>query len=163
MRPAAALGLVPLAFLIFGCGDDGDAAPVTETPAVADAEDESAVPAGDDAGAADGGSGVVATDEGDYSFAPTTCVVYEGEVEVGGPGTAPDGTPVFVTMSAGEGYANLRIDIGVDDEFSSSDDILISGDLDLDLSGSIISGSASLRDGSGGPDSVDVTFEVDCD
>jgi hypothetical protein len=162
MRPAA-LGLVPLAFLLFGCGDDGDAAPATVPAAVTDAGDESpAAPAEDGADLAGGGTGLVVTDEGDYSFAATTCVQYEDEIEVGGPGTAPDGTPVFVTMSAGEGYANLRIDLGVDDEFTSSDDILISGDLEHDASGSVITGSASLRDGSGGPDSVDATFEIDC-
>jgi hypothetical protein len=163
-----ALGLVPFTFLLLSCGDDdGSSASVTtQAEAVVDPADEatdetSGADSGTDVGSS-GRTGLVATADGNYAFAPSTCVIFGDEVEVGGPGTAPDGGPVFISMDAGEGYANLRIDLGTDDEFTSGSEFMISGDLTFALSGSTVSGSAALRNGAGGPDSTEVTFEVDC-
>jgi len=108
----------------------------------------------------------VTTDAGVYRFEPATCTIYEGELEIAGPGTAPDGTPVHVDLSAGDGYANLRIDIGTNDPFVSSDEILTTveliDDLDYQVSGSTITGTASLADGTGTATRVQATVDVDC-
>jgi hypothetical protein len=124
-------------------GDDGDPPPPEDTPAGADR------------------SGRLDTDAGVYEFDATTCVIYEDEFEINGPGTAPDGTPVYVDFSAGDGYGYLRIDVGVSEQFESSDDIINGDDFEYTLSGSSLSGTASLSDGNMQP-LGEATVEVDC-
>lgn len=90
-------------------------------------------------------SGKVDTSNGRYTFTPTTCVMYQdGEVldiEVGGPGSAPDGEKIFVEFSS---TANeLSIGLGVDTAFASSDRTMKAGEfvskrMRLDVEGKTI-------------------------
>jgi hypothetical protein len=149
--------------LVLGCGDDdggGAALPAADT--------EEATPdegAGDDqsGAAAESGtrSGRVETDAGTYDFEPTTCAMEDDGAEMNGPGSDPDGGPVYVDIGVGEGFANLRIDVGTDQQFESSDDIINGDDFEYTLSGSSLSGTASLSDGNMQP-LGEATVEVDC-
>lgn len=74
-------------------------------------------------------TGVVETEGGAYSFSPTSCGVHVedgfNDIEISGPGTAPDGEPVFIEFSS---TANeLDIALGVNTPFASADRILRAG------------------------------------
>lgn len=68
-------------------------------------------------------SGVVETAAGRYTFAPTTCAIHrEGDVmdiEIGGPGKAPDGEKIYVEFSSTAD--TLSVELGVDTPFASSE------------------------------------------
>lgn len=110
----AAVGLLAL----YGCNA------ATEPPAAKTA------PAASRAVATSSYSGIVDTAKGRYTFTPTTCVMYQDgdvlDIEVGGPGTAPDGEKIFVGFSS---TANeLSIGLGVDTAFASSDRTMKAGE-----------------------------------
>jgi hypothetical protein len=114
-----------------------------------------------------GGDGTVTTDAGTYVFQPQACVITPDEIEIHGPGAAPDGTPVYIDLGVGDGYATLSIDIGTDSQFVSGDGLLttisLTDDLDVTVSGSTVTGTAALtevRDGGGGE--VSAAIAVDC-
>ncbi len=74
-------------------------------------------------------SGVLDTSTGTYQFTPSSCGVhYEDgvlDIEIGGPGTAPDGEIFYFELSS---IANqIIIELGVDGPFKTSDRQLRSG------------------------------------
>lgn len=99
--------------------------------AAGDGEEAAASKAAPVAGAtaAKAGSGVIETEAGRYVFTPTTCAMgsQDGvpDIEVQGPGTAPDGEKVFVEFSSTADA--LTIKLGVDRAFSSPDRSLKAG------------------------------------
>ncbi len=75
------------------------------------------------------GTGTLETSVGLYTFTPTTCVIYQStdgdDIEVQGPGTAPDGEAFFFELSS---TANaLTIGLGVEGPFASPERRLKAG------------------------------------
>ncbi len=152
---------VPL--LLIGCGgDDGATGPPGSAPDEAEPASSAAVdpPDGGEASSAGGRQGQVTTDEGVYSFEASTCLVDDVEGEINGPGMGPDGEPVYVDLGFGEGYAALRIDLGTDDQFASSDEI-VNIELDVEVAGSTVTGTGDASDEMGAPLGT-ASVEVDC-
>jgi hypothetical protein len=137
--------------------DSGTGSPDTDSE---NSETDDAPVASDD--------GTVTTDAGTYVFQPEVCVITPDEIEIHGPGAAPDGTPVYIDLGVGDGYATLSIDIGTDSQFVSGDGLLttisLTDDLDVTVSGSTVIGTAALtevrRDEAGGE--VSAAIDVDC-
>lgn len=74
-------------------------------------------------------AGVLETTAGSYGFTPQTCAIYQDEgaydIEMGGPGTAPDGEVFYFEFSS---TANaLSVDLGVDSRFASAERVLQAG------------------------------------
>lgn len=115
------LPLACCAALLVACGNGN------QTPSAG-----TAVAPGEQAQASAGNAahtGVVETEGGRYTFSPTSCSVHVedgfNDIEISGPGTAPDGEPVFIDFSS---TANaLDIALGVDTPFASADRILRAG------------------------------------
>ena len=74
--------------------------------------------------------GVVETADGRYAFTATSCAIHfeddEWDIEIAGPGIAPDGEMVFVQFSSTGDV--LTIELGVDTASASSDRILTAGE-----------------------------------
>jgi hypothetical protein len=141
-----------------GDTDDGDDTDrdVSDGPAVSD-----------DGPSVRPGRGVVVTDAGDYVFEPQTCVITSLEIEINGPGVAPDGTPVYIDMGVGDGYATFSIDIGTDSQFVSGESLLttvaLDSDLEVTVAGSAVRGAALLTEVRTGDNSeVEADIDVDC-
>lgn len=95
--------------MLAGCSAEAEAPPAKSVPAA--------------------GSGVLETSIGRYKFTPTTCAFYEQDgaydIELGGPGTTPDGEKLFFELSS---TANaLTIGLGVDRPYASSERQLKAG------------------------------------
>lgn len=116
------------------------------------------------------GTGILETSAGSYVFTPSTCAIYRGDgvddIEIQGPGMAPDGEKFFFELSS---IANaMTIDIGVDSPFASPDRQLMAGrvasqeftivvsDRKISVSGMV------LVDENGGPIDGDATIKIDC-
>lgn len=115
MRHLVAALALSCTFALSGCGDDAKNEPK------ADAGDKAAK-SDDSAGAS---SGSIQIGDRTIAFTPQMCSSYGEETLISGPGKDADGTPVWVdldSMSASTG--ELRVDIGSDKKFSSSDDII---------------------------------------
>jgi hypothetical protein len=74
-------------------------------------------------------TGLLETSAGRYEFTPTTCAIYShdgvDDIEIQGPGTAPDGEKFFIELSS---TANaMTIGLGVDGPFSNSERELKAG------------------------------------
>ena len=113
IHPLAAVVLLSLS----GCG----AAPEVEASRPPpDVASTAVAPATAPAGSS---SGVVETAGGRYTFTATSCAIHlEGDrwdVEIAGPGEAPDGEKVFVQFSSTGDV--LTIDLGIDSAFESSE------------------------------------------
>lgn len=78
----------------------------------------------------------IATDAGAFWFEPSRCSIYEENghqlYDIAGPGQAPDGQPVFVTIGdedhSTDTGADVRIHVGVDAPFKHGDPAWISND-----------------------------------
>ena len=78
----------------------------------------------------------IVTDAGTFRFAPSRCMVGpDNDVVsymIGGPGSAPDGQPVFVEVSGDDGSEtegpDLRINVGTDKAFKPGDPQWITND-----------------------------------
>lgn len=68
-------------------------------------------------------TGILQTSAGAYEFTPSNCLVYdEGgvyDIEIQGPGTAPDGEKLFFSFSSTGN--EMTVQLGVDEPFRSSD------------------------------------------
>lgn len=74
-------------------------------------------------------TGVLETSAGRYHFTPTTCAIYRqdgvDDIEIQGPGTAPDGEKFFFGLSS---TANaITVGLGVDSPFASPERQLMAG------------------------------------
>lgn len=148
-------------FSLSACADGpgGDSAPGTEQGSAAAPET-----------GASARNGVVTTSAGRYVFTAATCAAgMEGgaiDAEISGPGTAPDGEPIFVDFSS-TGQA-LTIGLGVDKPFSSPERQLRGGQyvtrpFSVTLTGQTVLASEivlAADDGSVIDDKA--SFEVDC-
>lgn len=115
-------------------------------------------------------NGVVTTSAGRYVFTAATCAAgMEGgaiDAEISGPGTAPDGEPIFVDFSSTA--QALSIGLGVDKPFSSPERQLRGGQyvtrpFSVTLTGQTVLASEivlAADDGSVIDDKA--SFEVDC-
>jgi hypothetical protein len=160
--------LVVLPLLLLGCGgDDGGsgAAPAdvaTDDSATGDDDTTGAEPADDAAPPSGSASGRVTTDKGTVDFDATTCVIYDDEAEVSGPGTWVDGTVAFFDISASLGYGSLQITVGTDQWSESGDEIFNVHEFDSsDISGSTFTASGELNYEQGSP-SGRADVEVSC-
>ncbi|MBN8726276.1 MAG: hypothetical protein J0H15_01045 [Xanthomonadales bacterium] len=89
-------------------------------------------------------TGVVETAAGRYRFTPSTCAIHDGngapDIEVGGPGTAPDGERIYVEFSSTA--RALDIHLGVDTPFASPERSLRagvgSGEMPIEVTGRTI-------------------------
>lgn len=74
-------------------------------------------------------TGWLKTSSGTYEFAPTSCAIFKedgfDDIEVGGPGIAPDGEKFYFEFSSTAGAIELQL--GVDGPFKSSDRKLQAG------------------------------------
>ncbi len=150
-----------LAFSVAACVDASDKDGATETEQGKDA----IVNAG-----ATIRNGVVATSSGRYAFTATTCVAstVDGAVdaEISGPGTGPDGEPIFVDFTAvGQ---ELTIGLGVDKPFSSPERMLRGGQyvtrpFTVALTGRTVRATnINLVTDEGSSIDDQASFEVDC-
>lgn len=114
--------------------------------------------------------GSVDTTAGAYEFTPTSCVVHKEDgvfdIEIQGPGTAPNGEKFFFELSS---TANaITIGLGVDGPFASPERLLkagryVSQEFDIEVSGSNLSVlGLVLVDENGGPIDGDATLKIDC-
>jgi hypothetical protein len=116
------------------------------------------------------GTGILETTAGSYVFTPSTCAIYKedgvDDIEIQGPGTAPDGEKFFFELSS-TGNA-ITIGFGVDGPFASPERQLKAGiyasqeftivvaDRKISVSGLV------LVDENGGPVEGDATLKIDC-
>jgi len=116
-------------------------------------------------------SGVLDTSMGIYQFTPSSCGVhYEDgvlDIEIGGPGTAPDGEIFYFELSS---IANqIIIELGVDGPFKTSDRQLRAGQytsetFTIDVSDKVISvSSLVLVDEQGDRVDANANLRIDCD
>lgn len=116
-------------------------------------------------------SGVLETSLGAYRFTPTSCGVhYEDgvlDIEMGGPGTAPDGEKIYFELST---IANhIVVKLGVDGPFKTSDRQLRAGQhvsetFTVDVSGKVISVSGLvLVDHQQDRVDANASLRIDCD
>jgi len=76
--------------------------------------------------------GILSTTLGDFTFTPKVCAIYlrddEPDIEIGGPGTSPDGEDLYFELSS---TANaLSVSLGADSAFQSSNRKLKAGRFD---------------------------------
>ncbi|HHX83038.1 MAG TPA: hypothetical protein GX696_08675 [Pseudomonadaceae bacterium] len=73
--------------------------------------------------------GVLKTAQGDYTFEPTTCGVYRednvDDLEIHGPGTAPDGEAFFFELSSTA--ETMSLSLGVNKPMTHSDRVIHAG------------------------------------
>lgn len=154
-RTAAVSAFALLALGLAACSDDA----AQPNPAKTAAPSASAT-----------GSGIIKTSGGDYSFTPTTCAIgISGgmdDVEVGGAGVGPDGTPIYVEFSS---TANaLTIGLGVDKPFATAEHRIQGGrvysqPIDITVSGRTVQASGvALKTDNGEPVDGDASFEIHC-
>ena len=74
-------------------------------------------------------TGVLKTAQGDYTFEPTVCGVYQednfDDIEIHGPGTAPDGEAFFFELSSTA--ESLSLALGVNKPMTHSDRVIKAG------------------------------------
>lgn len=114
--------------------------------------------------------GILETSTGSYVFTPSTCVIYNDDgvddIEIQGPGTAPDGEKFFFEFTS-TGNA-VTINLGVDSRFTSSERKFQAGQhvskkFTFDVSGSIISVSGlTLVDNQGQAVDAEASLRIDC-
>lgn len=120
---------------------------------------------------AQSGVGVLETSAGIYEFTPTTCAIYQEEdiddIELGGPGKAPDGEEFYFELSS---TANaLTINLGASGPFASADRRIqagryVSQPFTVEVSGAAVTArDLVLVDENGGPVDDDASLTVDCD
>jgi hypothetical protein len=115
--------------------------------------------------------GVLKTSAGVYEFTPTTCAIYKedgvDDIEIQGPGTAPDGEKFYFELSS-TGNA-ITIELGVEAPFKTSDRQIRAGQyvskaFTVDVSGLTISvPSLVLVDEKGQPVDINASLRIDCD
>lgn len=81
------------------------------------------------ASADDSAKGVLETSSGIYQFTPNVCAIYSedgiDDIEIGGPGTAPDGEDIYFELSS---TANeLSLGLGVNSAFAHAERSLKAG------------------------------------
>lgn len=145
VRPiGATTGLiVAAAALLAGCGGDSEEKKSTSSPHN---------PAGSTA--AGGAAGTIEIGDRMITFTTDVCLISGEETLVSGPGKEADSTPVYVDLdatSATEG--EVRIDLGTDQKFSSSDEVLRAGnhngDFAVETSGKEVRVTADFTEGGG--------------
>lgn len=114
--------------------------------------------------ALDGRGGILDTDTGVYGFDPTMCgmALEDGQhdIEVYGPGTAPDGRVVFVEFSSTGRYLSVGFDIA--SVFHSADEALVARDFDIAVSGTTITASDLVFSDLNGTPMGTGTLVIDC-
>ena len=116
------------------------------------------------------GAGVLETSAGPYAFTPVMCAIYTedgvDDIEVGGPGTAPDGEEFYFQLSSTGN--ELTVDLGVSGPFASADRNLragryVSQEFVLEVMGrTMIAPSLVLVDQSGNTVDDDAILTLDC-
>lgn len=117
-----------------------------------------------------GASGVIGTSAGNYEFTPATCALYRqdgvDDVEIGGPGTAPDGEKFYFGLSSTGN--ELTLDLGADGPFASTGRRLqagrwVSQEFTVQVSDRTLSvENLVLVDENGRPVDDGATLTVDC-
>ena len=114
--------------------------------------------------------GILETSTATYEFTPVTCIIYmeDGvpDIEVQGPGLAPDGESFFFDFSS---TANeITIELGVDEPYESVGRKLQAGQyvstaFEVDVSDGIISVTGlDLVDGQTEPVEASASLRIDC-
>ncbi|MCM8729877.1 hypothetical protein ACFO8O_02680 [Hephaestia sp. GCM10023244] len=161
--------LALMAFSVSACGDSSSTTAGSgagDSPSAAAIETAAVTAASVGAGR----SGVVTTAAGRYDFTPSTCGIHVADgvadVEIAGPGTDPDGKPVYVELSS-TGNA-LAIGLGVDRAFATAEHKLIGGQHVTRPFTVVVSGqnvrvsNIALATDQGAPFDQDASFEADC-
>ena len=114
--------------------------------------------------------GILQTSMGAYKFTPNVCVIYLEDdfydIEVQGPGTAPNGEAFFFELSSTA--AEISISLGVDTAFAHSDRTLNAGayhskPFSIQVSGSTITLSdLVITDENGAELEGPTTLEINC-
>lgn len=117
---------------------------------------------------ASAGTGVLQTSAGTYEFTPVSCGIYmeDGvyDIEIGGPGEAPDGESFYLSFSTTE----LTINLGVDVPFKTTDRQIRAGQyvsqpFTVDVSDRLVSvSSLALADERGQTFDTDASLRIDC-
>ena len=117
-----------------------------------------------------GGQGLLETSAGTYEFTPKTCAIYEDEgvfdIEIQGPGTAPDGEVFYFDFSSTGNEMGLAL--GVDAPFKSSDRKIQAGQFvsklfEVEVSQKVISvRDLTLVDEQGQLVDSNATLRIDC-
>lgn len=152
LRLAALCIVLTAGGLLSGCGGDEEKAPAPATSAGGGA-------------AAGGAEGTVEIGERVLTFTTDVCMADGEGALVSGPGQDAGGTPVYVDLdSTASDSGEIRIDLGTDQKFSSSDEALrggdMTGDFALEMDGDDIRVTAGFieEDGSDlGPGTLAVT------
>lgn len=154
--------VLPLGLMISGCSSENGTSAVDENHG---AKTSSAGGA-----KATAYSGAMQIAGGTYQLSPTICVIHkEGEVydiEVEGQGTAPDGEKFYFGLSS-TGNA-VRLNLGVDGRFESSDRILTGGQhvtepFALDVAGrNLTIAKLVMVDGNGQKVDDHASLKIDC-
>lgn len=114
--------------------------------------------------------GILETSTGLYEFTPTSCIIYieDGvpDIEIQGPGTAPDGEDFYFDFSS---TANeMTIVLGMDAPYVSSDRKLqagqfVSNAFTVEASGDTVSVTGlNLVDEQGQPVDTNASLRIDC-
>lgn len=161
-RTASAVFLAVCVLFFAGCKDDQ--ATASETLEVSDAMVVS------DTIEASERDGILQTSMGTYKFTPGVCAIHleDGfyDIEVQGPGTAPDGEVFFFELSSTA--AEISISLGVDTAFAHSERTLNAGQyhsrpFSIQVSGSIITVSdLVITDEDGAEIEGPTTLEINC-
>lgn len=159
----AALGALLLATLV-ACGGEPDAAASTGTSGAgaadaADTADAAADPA------SDGAEGTVEIGPLSATFVARVCTADGSDILVSGPGSAADGTPVYVDLDAtGPTDGEIRVKVGTDEPFTTGDQELVAsnyvGAFDLTLDGATVAVEGEFTDDAGFTQTG--TMEVSC-
>ncbi len=124
LRLVPAAAALAFAVLLSGCGG-GSAG---ERPVAADR-------AGDGAAGESGVEGTLTVDGRTFTFTTDMCMTSGEDTLVSGPGKDGDGVPVYVSLDATSStQGEVRVDLGTDKKFSSSDESLQAGDSFSDIS-----------------------------
>lgn len=90
---------------------------------------------GDGAAGESGAEGTLDIGGRTFIFTPDMCMASGEDTLVSGPGKDADGAPVYVSLDATSStQGELRVDLGTDKKFSSSDKSLQAGDSFSDIS-----------------------------
>lgn len=154
--------VLPLGLVISGCSSE------SSTSAVDENHGEKAPSTGGAKATAYSGAMLIAG--GTYQLNPRICGIYKEseayDIEVEGPGTAPDGEKLYFSLSS-TGNA-VRLDLGVDGRFESSDRILIGGQhvtepfaLDV-VGGNLTIAKLVMVDGNGQKVDDHASLKIDC-
>lgn len=123
-----------------------------------------------EAGASPTQKGVLETSAGAYEFTPTTCAIHNedgvDDIEIGGPGTAPDGEGFYFELSSTGN--DLTVNLGVDGPFASAErklqaGIWVSQEFTVEVSGRTMTlRNLALVDENGRSVDDDAILTIDC-